>query len=539
MITTRLHLAAAPGPDVHAATGIVGRPDPGADGPPERLGRYELQGLIGEGSMGQVWRAHDPLLARAVALKTIRRSLLGSAGAAVAATARLRNEAQAAARLSHPGIVSVYEYGEDGDQSFIAMEYVHGTPLLAGLAPAATLPLDDTLCLMVQLLAALQCAHDQGVWHRDIKPANLMITPTGRLKIADFGIARIDAVALTQEASVMGSPGYMAPECYSGVGVDWRCDLYACGVLLYELLMGVRPYRGGPDIVMYKTLHLPVPPLVRDDAPGSAALAPFEAVVRRAMAKTPSERFASALEMREALTRVAPRPVPSALSAQAMQWLVPGAAGPGAGSVPSSPPRSRPPQAASTPPLIQALPGPAALPGTAPPHRASATAATEVVSEGAQVVAASNPGHFPADLLDRLSRELAPELGAVARCVVQRAAARSDSLAALLLRVANDALPAPERQAFIERHRSALRPVPAAARAQAALPVLGDTPLDARLQQAARTLLLRRIGPIATWMVGQAAAQAETREQFIARLADLAAEGPDRERLRATLCRLR
>jgi serine/threonine protein kinase len=518
---SRLHAAepSAPPADADSPAGLAGH-----------LGRYELQGLIGEGAMGQVWRAHDPLLARTVALKTIRRSLLGSAGAAVAATARLRNEAQAAARLSHPGIVSVYEYGEDGDQSFIAMEYVHGTPLLAGMAPAATLPLDDTLCLMVQLLAALQCAHGQGVWHRDIKPANLMITPAGRLKIADFGIARIDAVALTQEASVMGSPGYMAPECYSGVGIDHRTDLYACGVLLYELLTGVRPYRGGPDIVMYKTLHLPVPPLVRDDLQGSAALAPFESVVRRALAKAPAERFASALEMREALTLVAPRPVPSALSAQAMQWLVPGADGAGAGSVPSSPPRSRP-----------TLPAPTVPTTTTPPMspRASATAATEVVSVSAPAAAEDSSASFAPALLDRLSRELAPELGAVARHVVRRAAARSDSLAALLLRVANDALPASERQAFIERHRGASRPDPAAPAAAAVLPVLGDTPLDAGLQQAARTLLVRRLGPIATWMVSRAAAQAHTREQFIARLADLAAEGADRERLLAALCRLR
>lgn len=525
-MTTRLHLAAA---QTAGMAGIAsGDAKPHADARParERLGRYELQGLIGEGAMGQVWRAHDPLLARTVALKTIRRSLLGSAEAAVAATARLRNEAQAAARLSHPGIVPVYEYGEDGDQSFIAMEYVHGTPLLAGLTPSEPLPLDDVLCLMVQLLAALQGAHDQGVWHRDIKPANLMITPAGRLKIADFGIARIDAVALTQEASVMGSPGYMAPECYSGVGVDWRCDLYACGVLLYELLTGVRPYRGGPDMVMYRTMHLPVPPLVRDDMPGSSALAAFEPVVRRAMAKAPGDRFASALEMRESLTRAAPRPVPSALSAQAMCRLVPGAGtGPGAGSAPASLPRSRPPLAAAVPPPAQDAAPEAARGGPA-------TAATEVAT-------GSPSPRFAPELLARLARELAPELGAVARCVVQRAAARSDSPAALLLRVANDALPAPERQAFIERHRRALPAAAPAVALRAAPPVLGDTPLDARLQQAARTLLLRRLGPIASWMVDRAAARAATREQFIARLADLAAEGPDRERLLAALCRLR
>lgn len=534
MTTTRLHLAAAAGSRVAPASGGPAGPGPEAPATPGRLGRYELQGLIGEGAMGQVWRAHDPLLARPVALKTIRRALLGSADAAVAATARLRNEAQAAARLSHPGIVSVYEYGEDDGQSFIAMEYVHGTPLLAGLAGPDVLPLDDVLCLMVQLLAALQGAHDQGVWHRDIKPANLMITPAGRLKIADFGIARIDAVALTQEASVMGSPGYMAPECYSGVGVDWRCDLYACGVLLYELLTGVRPYRGGPDMVMYRTMHLPVPPLVRDDAPGASELAAFEPVVRRAMAKAPGERFASALEMREALTRVAPRPVPSALSAQAMRRLVPGAAtGPGAGSAPASLPRSRPP-------LPRALPSISPTdPPSDPPVNASGAAAGLAATTVSDRIAGPASQRFAPGLLARLARDLAPEIGAVARCVVQRAAARSDGLPALLLRVANDALPPGQRQAFIERHLGGPRPARDPARATAPPPVLGDTPLQAGLVQAARALLLRRLGPIASWMVGQAAAQAATREQFIARLADLAADGPDRERLLAALCRLR
>jgi eukaryotic-like serine/threonine-protein kinase len=147
---------------------------------PLRLGRYTLQTTLGEGAMGVVYRAHDPLLDRTVALKTFRKPACGSATASVAAALRLRNEAQAAARLSHPGIVAVYEYGEDGDQSFIAMEYVRGTPLLTGMVKPAALPVDDVLCLVVQLLVALQCAHEQGVWHRDIKPANLMVTPEGR-----------------------------------------------------------------------------------------------------------------------------------------------------------------------------------------------------------------------------------------------------------------------------------------------------------------------------------------------------------------------
>jgi hypothetical protein len=488
----------------------------------QRVGRYQISDVLGEGAMGVVYKAHDPLLARAVALKTIRKSLLGIAELGACAALRLRNEAQAAARLSHPGIVSVYEYGEDGDQSYIAMEYVQGTPLLAGMARPAGLPVDDVLCLMVQLLAALQCAHEQGVVHRDIKPANLMITPAGRLKIADFGIARIDAVALTADAAVMGSPGYMAPECYSGVGVDQRTDLYACGVLLYELLVGVRPFRGGPDIVMYKTLHLPAPPLVRDDVPASAALAVFEPVLQRALAKSPDERYASALEMREALMQTSARAIPNALSAAAMALLVPG------WQPPATPP-SRPPSVANAAPVPMAAPSvPVVCDTPAAPVELPRSAA------------ADRPAIAPA-LLERLTADLADELGPIARVIVRRACERSDSTAALLLRVANDALPAPRRQAFIERHRAqaGLDEVAAAPPPGIEPPVLGQTPLEPALMAAAEALVARHLGPIAQWMVRRAAANATSREHFIARLADMAADGTDRERLMAALCRLR
>lgn len=504
LLAATLPAAAAPAPGT-AATTLV-----------QRIGRYQISDVLGEGAMGVVYKAHDPLLARAVALKTIRRSLLGIAELGASAALRLRNEAQASARLSHPGIVSVYEYGEDGDQSFIAMEYVQGTPLLTGMARPEGLPVDDVLCLMVQLLAALQCAHEQGVVHRDIKPANLMITPAGRLKIADFGIARIDAVALTADAAVMGSPGYMAPECYSGAGVDARADLYACGVLLYELLVGTRPFRGGPDIVMYKTLHLPVPPLVREEVPASTALAAFEPVLQCALAKSPDDRYASALEMREALMRAAARAIPNALSARAMALLVPGWQAPTPASGPASVPRSTPAPAAAAAPAPPIAPAPLAAPPAAAPSFAPA-------------------------LLERLIADLAHEVGPIARCIVRRACERSDGEAALLLRVANDALPAPRRQAFIERHRTQAGgdgPV-SVPPAGAELPVLGQTPLEPSLVRSAEALVARHLGPIAPLLVRRATANASTREHFIARLADLAAEGSERERLMAALCRLR
>ena len=496
----------------------------GAAPTPLRLGRYTLQDTLGEGAMGVVYRAHDPLLDRTVALKTFRKPACGSAQASVAAALRLRNEAQAAARLSHPGIVAVYEYGEDGDQSFIAMEYVRGTPLLTGMTQPAALPIDDVLCLVVQLLVALQSAHEQGVWHRDIKPANLMVTPEGRLKITDFGIARMThaAQAPPRGAGVMGSPGYLAPECYdsgaSNAHGDQRADIYACGVLLFELLTGLRPFRGSPDVVMYKTLHLPVPPLA---APGDAQFVPlarFAHVVQRALAKSPDDRYASALEMRTALTLAAERAVPHALSAPAMRMLSQAPAGVAA-AVPSAPD--------APPPITSPKPAPRPAPPT-----------------------------FADSLLARLAAELVDDLGPMAECVVRRAAAQGDeSVSALLMRVANDALPASRRGAFIERTRVLLADQRGLARrgpathppTGAVLPVLNEVlgdappaaPIDSRLLHDAEQLLTQHVGPLAALLVRRAAAGAATRDQFIVRVAGLAAEGQEGERLFAALRRLR
>ena len=513
---------------------------------PLRLGRYTLQDTLGEGAMGVVYRAHDPQLDRTVALKTFRKPACGSAAASMSAALRLRNEAQAAARLSHPGIVAVYEYGEDGDQSFIAMEYVRGTPLLTGMMQPQPLPIDDVLCLVVQLLVALQCAHEQGVWHRDIKPANLMVTPEGRLKITDFGIARMsqapadNVVAAPRFGGVMGSPGYLAPECYGG-GVtsdphgDQRADVYACGVLLFELLTGKRPFRGSPDVVMYKTLHLPVPPMAAPDDPQFVPLSRFAHVVQRALAKSPEDRYASALEMRAALTLAAERAVPHALSAPALRLLSPPSPA-AANAVPSAPQAVAPVVPASV-----AAPDPAPAP-VSPPAVAP--------------LRGPKPKHFADALLTRLAAELVDDLGPVAECVVRRASAHGEpSINALLVRVANDALPPSRRAAFIERMRVVLvaqtDTAPRGSKTHpptgVVLPVLNDVlsnaphdlPLQARLLQDAEQLMAQYVGPLAALMVRRAAAGAAGRDQFIAKLASLAGEGGERERILAALCRLR
>ena len=228
------------------------------------------------------------------------------------ALARFRNEARAAGRLSHPGIVAVFDYGESENVSYIAMEYVQGNSLREYFNRGTRFSEADIVSIMAQLLEALQHAHDAGVWHRDIKPANLIIMGNGRLKIADFGIARIEASQLTQTGVVMGSPGYMAPEQYSGGPIDWRADLFACGVVMHQLLTGERLYTGSAEQVAYKICHQePPPPSAVDPGKGWER---YDAIVVRALAKDPAQRFASASAFRESVLRAYAAPVSAAVS---------------------------------------------------------------------------------------------------------------------------------------------------------------------------------------------------------------------------------
>lgn len=278
----------------------------------ERLGKYEIIEVLGKGAMGVVFKGFDPGIARTVAIKTVRKELIEDDGRAGMALARFRNEARAAGRLSHPGIVAVYDYGESEEVTYIAMEFVQGSSLREYFNRGTRFAEPDVVSIMAQLLEALQHAHDAGVWHRDIKPANLIIMNNGRLKIADFGIARIEATQLTQTGVVMGSPGYMAPEQYAGGTIDWRADLFAASVVMHQLLTGERLYAGTAEQVAYRICHLPPPP-PSQAAPGRG-WERYDATVLRALAKKPEERFQSAAEFREALLKDYAAPVNATVS---------------------------------------------------------------------------------------------------------------------------------------------------------------------------------------------------------------------------------
>jgi serine/threonine protein kinase len=280
--------------------------------PPARLGKYEIVEVLGKGAMGVVYRAFDPDIHRTVAIKTIRKELVDDQERAAMMFARFKNEARAAGRLSHPGIVAVHDYGDTGELTYIAMEFVQGASLRDYFNRGVRFQEHDIVSVMAQLLEALQHAHEQGVWHRDIKPANLIVMNSGRVKIADFGIAKVDTSQLTQTGLVMGSPGYMAPEQYSGGAVDWRADLFAAGVVMYQLLTGVRAFSGTTEQMAYKVCHLTPPPVSEAD-PGRG-WERYDPVLARALAKEPDARFQTAESFRAAILEVYAAPVSPTVS---------------------------------------------------------------------------------------------------------------------------------------------------------------------------------------------------------------------------------
>src|SRR6185369_15130165 len=268
---------------------------------PRKLGKYEILRELGRGAMGVVDEAIDTSIERTVALKTIRRDQLEGDGAAEMIT-RFQREAKAAGRLNHPNIVAIYDFGEDGDITFIAMEFVIGRELKNHFAQNERFPIEEVSRVMGQLLEALEYSHNYGVVHRDIKPANIIIQPNGQVKVADFGIARIESSQYTQAGTVLGTPAYMSPEQFMGQTVDRRSDIFSAGVVLYQFLTGERPFSGTATTIMHKVLSVdpPLPSMLNVQVPK-----PFDAVVSKAMAKRPEDRFQTAREFAEAIRMAA------------------------------------------------------------------------------------------------------------------------------------------------------------------------------------------------------------------------------------------
>jgi serine/threonine-protein kinase len=334
---------------------------------PERLGKYEIVEVLGKGAMGVVYKAFDPDIHRTVAIKTIRKELVDDQERAAMMFARFKNEARAAGRLSHPGIVAVHDYGDTGELTYIAMEFVQGMSLRDYFNRGTRFQEHDLVSIMVQLLEALQHAHEQGVWHRDLKPANLIVMNNGRVKIADFGIAKVDTAQLTQTGLVMGSPGYMAPEQYSGGAVDWRADLFATGVVMYQLLTGVRAFSGTTEQMAYKVCHTTPPPVSQAD-PGHG-WERYDPVIKRALAKEPDARFQTAEAFRAAILEAYAAPVSPTVSEET---IIAEATRPLVVFEPSNPSsRTSPDQ--TPPPVARPIPASPVLTAAADPAAATVT----------------------------------------------------------------------------------------------------------------------------------------------------------------------
>ncbi|WP_110180873.1 protein kinase domain-containing protein [Nocardioides solisilvae] len=289
---------------------------PGAEGPGRWVDdahRYRLESRIATGGMGEVWRAADTVLGRTVAVKLLKAEYADDA----TLRSRFETEARHAAALSHAGIAAVYDFGEAGaadgsgaPRPYLVMELVEGQPLSALLRSGTPLDPEATRELLAQVGDALGAAHRAGIVHRDVKPANLLVTPDRRVKVTDFGIARAaEGMALTQTGQVMGTPQYLSPEQAEGGRATPASDVYSLGVVAFECLAGRRPFEAdSPVATALAHLRQPVPEL-----PGDVP-APLAAVVRRALAKKPEDRFADgaalAAALRDPAAHAAPVPVP-------------------------------------------------------------------------------------------------------------------------------------------------------------------------------------------------------------------------------------
>jgi len=267
---------------------------------PQRIGKYEVVGKLGQGAMGEVFRAHDPVLNRDVAVKRITAGL----DADEMVRKRFHREAQSAALLNHPNIITVYELGLEAGQPFMAMELLDGIDLKHALA-TRTMTLDEKVGVVLQVCEGLAFAHAHGIVHRDLKPANIHILPSGKVKIMDFGLARLSGSEMTTTGMVMGTPHYMSPEQVRGQRADARSDVFALGCLFYELLAGRKPFDAeSMHGILYKIMQEdPVP--MREAAPGTPEV--LAQIVEKALAKNPDGRFPSGSEMLAALRQAPAR----------------------------------------------------------------------------------------------------------------------------------------------------------------------------------------------------------------------------------------
>jgi len=333
------------------------------------VGRYELLAELGRGSMGVVYRAHDPNIGRTVAIKMLLTQRMAAADCSEYLE-RFHREAQSAGALAHPNIVTIYDFGEDQGNYYLAMEFLEGKSLERLVQEQPLLPVETIIPIFDQVSSALDVAHAHGIVHRDVKPANIMILESGQVKVTDFGIAKVMAAEMTQAGQVLGTPNYMSPEQVLNRPLDGRSDIFSLGAILYELVTGEKPFSGqNITTVIYKIIHeMPIPPRELDPQihPG------LSYVIAKALAKSPDERYqtcsALASDLRNykniegvvipgaTIVMSAPAVLPRAASGSAASAVAPAGATATAPTPDVQPPATQAAQAAAAAPVARVKP---------------------------------------------------------------------------------------------------------------------------------------------------------------------------------------
>lgn len=471
---------------------------------PQTLGKYDILDVLGVGGMGTVYRARDRVLERIVAVKLLhaakdRRMSAEDHGI------RFLNEARAVARLNHPNIVSLFEFSdEDPAGTFFAMEFVQGRTVADFLLEESAVRVRCAIPLILQLLDGLGYAHANGVIHRDIKPSNLLVTEDRRLKISDFGIAKIGSTRHTSTGLMIGTPAYMAPERFRGDAIDRRCDVYSAAVVFFELLTGSRPFNGELTEIVYQICH------VTPSAGSSverAVPAMLDPVLAKGLAKDPDARYQTAGEFAAAIAAVSDalgrsdardgRGLPTAEVEGIAATVLMTRHMPRVGTVPAPEPQST---------------------RTGPPR-----------------------GCTPEQLAD-IERHLTPILGPMARIVVKRAAALTEDREQLCRSLVEYLHGDEERQRFLrdvsmEPRTATLAPQTAAAAATnpGARSTIGV--ITPETQDRTTTVLMRYIGPIAAILVKKTAQSATGEVEFYQRLTERITDESERARCFAELTR--
>jgi serine/threonine protein kinase len=302
----------------------------------DQIGRYKIVAKIGQGGTSHVYKGFDATLNRHVAVKTISADMADDP----TLQKRFRREAESAARLNHPHIITIYDFGQEQDKLYMAMELLEGVDLKQAIAQGRLRTLEEKLEIMSQICEGLAYAHAHDIVHRDLKPANLYLLPDGQVKIMDFGLARMSGSDMTRTGLVMGTPHYMSPEQVRGEHVDFRSDVFALGCVFYEILTGKKPFDADSiHSVLYKVMQEEPKP-VRELAPDMPPV--LQQILDKAMAKRPEQRFQSAVEFGQFLER-AQEAIASGRGAETLPGLVPPSAVPLASApAPSAPPPPRP-----------------------------------------------------------------------------------------------------------------------------------------------------------------------------------------------------